>query len=252
MTPTNPFSLENKTILVTGASSGIGRATAIAIANLGGRLIITGRDEKRLDETFQSLAGTGHKQVIADFLGDDPIGKIVAGIDAPVNGIVHSAGIPKTLPFKFSNAEMLDEIMKVNFDIPFLLTQRILKNKLIANGSSIVFISSISGAGTVAPGISMYAASKGAINATIKVIALELAKNKIRVNSVSPAMVNTSLNTSNPNLTAEDLKKDEMSIYPLGYGEPEDVAYGIVYFLADASKWVTGTTLIMDGGSSIH
>lgn len=248
----NPFSLENKTILVTGASSGIGRATAIAISQMGARLIITGRDEKRLEETKDALAGEGHKTIIADFLSPDAVDTIVKNIDTPLNGIVHSAGIPKTYPFKFSTPEMLREIMTVNFDVPFILTQRLLKGKLIPNGSSVVFVSSVSGAGTVAPGISMYSASKGAINATIKVIALELAKNKIRVNSVSPGMVKTNLNASNPNLTEEDMKKDEMNTYPLGYGEPEDVAYGIVYFLSDASRWVTGTTLIMDGGATIH
>ena len=248
----HPFSLENKTILLTGASSGIGKATAIAISQLGGKLIITGRDETRLEETYQALQGTGHKKIIADFLGANPVDTIVSQIEGPINGIVHSAGIPKTLPFKFSTPEMLQEIMKVNFEVPFILTQKLIKNRLVLNGSSIVFVSSVSGAGTVAPGISMYSATKGAINATIKVIALELAKNKIRVNSVSPGMVRTNLNTANPNLTAEDLKKDEMNTYPLGYGEPEDVAYGIIYFLSDASRWVTGTTLIMDGGATIH
>ena len=248
----NPFSLENKTILITGASSGIGQATAVAISNSGAKVIITGRDETRLEETYSLLSGTGHEKVIADFLAPDAADIICAGIGAPINGIVHAAGMPNTLPFKFSTAEKLQEIMKVNFEVPFILTQKLIKNKLVSNGASIVFVSSISGAGTVAPGISMYSATKGAINASMKVIALELAKNKIRVNSVSPGMVRTKLNTANPSLTAEDLARDEMNTYPLGYGEPEDVANGIIYFLSDASKWVTGTTLIMDGGASIH
>ena len=248
----NPFSLADKNILVTGASSGIGKATAIAISQMGGRLIISGRDEKRLTETFNELQGEGHKMVIADFLKPDAIDTVINSLDTPLQGVVHSAGIPKSSPFKFTTAAMLREVMAVNFEAPFMLTQRLIKGKHIPNGSSVVFISSVSGAGTVSPGISLYSATKGAINAAIKVMALELAKNKIRVNSVSPGMVVTPLNTDSQFLTAEDRKKDEMNNYPLGYGQPEDVAYGILYFLADASRWVTGTTLIMDGGATLH
>lgn len=248
----NIFSLEGKSILITGASSGIGRATAIAATMMGAKVIITGRDKAKLEETLGLLSGLGHQIIVADFFSENSVKDIVDHIKSPVNGLVHSAGILKTLPFKFSTAALVSEVLKVNFEIPFLLTQQMVKSRLISNNSSIVFVSSLSGAGTVAPGISIYSASKGAINACIKVIALELAKNKIRVNSISPGMVNTPLNTGNPNLTAEDLKKDEMNTYPLGYGEPEDVAYGIIYFLSDASRWVTGTTLIMDGGATIH
>ena len=248
----NPFSLENKTILVTGASSGLGRAAAVAISKMGAKVIISGRNQERLDETLASLSGDGHMTVIADFLQDNAIAGIIAQIKAPVDGVVHSAGIPLTLPFKFSTPETVRNVMHVNFESPFLLTQQLVKNKLMNNGGSIVFVASIAGVLTGAPGISIYAASKAAINGAVKSMALELAFKKIRVNSVSPGMVKTELMQLNANVSSEDYSKDEKENYPLGYGEPDDVAYAIVYFLSNASKWVTGTTLIMDGGVSVH
>ena len=249
----NPFNLEQKTVIVTGASSGIGRATAIAVSQMGARVIITGRDETRLSDALASLKGDGHRSVRIDFLDDDAIDVLVGSLDGPVNGIVHAAGLlQNSLPFRFSTQAQLRKIMMVNFEAPFLLSQRLVKGKLLAPASSVVFVSSLAGIGTVYPGISMYSASKGALNASMKVMALELAKTRIRVNCVAPGMVRTNLLSENSFVTEEDLKKDEMNNYPLGYGEPIDVAHGIVYLLSDASRWITGTTLVMDGGATIH
>jgi len=249
----NPFSLENKTILVTGASSGIGKVTAIEISKLGGRLIITGRDEERLEETYNSLEGSGHKKIIADFLGENAPQTIVEQIDIPINGIVHSAGVSKTIPLNFSNKKSLNELMQINFEVPFITTHLLYKKKLIANGGAILFISSLSGGSERgALGMSLYAASKSAWLGAMRSMALELITKKIRVNAVSPGMVKTNLMTNFQNITEEDFKKDEKENYPLGYGDPTDIAYAIIYFISDASKWVTGANLIMDGGATLR
>jgi len=245
----NPFSLANKTILITGASSGLGKAAAIAIAEMDGKLIITGRNGQRLEETYNMLAGDGHRMIVADFDQPEAIGNLVKDIATPLNGIVHCAGIAKTFPFKFTTQKILREILNINVEVPFGLTQQLLKSKMIANNASIVFLSSLYGAGTVAAGVSAYSASKGALIAAAKVMALELAPKKITVNCISPGKIQTELLLADPNLNAEDLAKDAAQ-YPLGHGTPEDVAYGIIYFLSDAGKWSTGSNLIMDGGFS--
>ena len=147
---------------------------------------------------------------------------------------------------------MTSKIMKINFEIPFSITQYLVNTKKINNYSSIVFISSLSGINTIAAGISAYSASKGAISASIRVMALELASRNIRVNAVCPGMVNTEMNLENTTLTSDDLKTDEFTNYPLGYGKPEDVANAIVFLLSGASSWITGTNLVIDGGASIH
>lgn len=246
----NPFSLENKVILITGASSGIGRAIAVECSKLGATIIASGRNEQRLYETLEMLAGSGHSTLVADFNNEDDLERItdIAGLD----GLVHSAGILETLPFSFTTPKKLSSIMKVNFEIPFSITQQLLKKKKLNKESSIVFISSLSGYSTVASGISAYSASKGAICASVRVMALELAPKKIRVNAVCPGMVKTEMNTENSTLTNEQLLKDEFANYPLGYGSAEDVAQSVVFLLSGASKWITGSNLVLDGGASIH
>lgn len=247
----HPFSLHGKTILITGASSGIGRATAILCSAMGAKLLLTGRTTSKLDEVFSLLSGEGHKQIVLDFENDDAIGHLVNSIEV-LDGLVHSAGISENIPFSFTNNLKLSRIMKVNFETPFTLTQQLLKAKKINKQSSIVFVSSISGVSTIAVGGSAYSASKGAISASIRVMALELATKKIRVNAICPGMVTTALNSENINITSEQLKVDELRNYPLGYGTPEQVASSIVFLLGEGSSWITGTNLVIDGGASIH
>lgn len=247
----NPYSLEHKRILVTGASSGIGKVAAITISNAGAKLIIAGRDEERLKETLAELQGDGHEMVLADYLGEDPVGTLTANIKTPVDGIVHSAGIGLIYPFKFTTEEITRRLLKVNFEVPYLITQRLFKNKMLANGCSILFISSIGGGLVAVPGNSIYGASKAALNGAVPSLAMELAPKKIRVNSLMPGIVKTKMVTGATNLSSDDYKKDELK-YPLGYGMPEDVANTIVYFLSNAAKWVTGTAFVMDGGASIQ
>ena len=247
----HPFSLQGKTILITGASSGIGKATAVLCAQMGAKLIIVGRNSERLNAVFNSLQGQEHQQIVLDFEKENAVEELILKIEK-LDGIVHSAGISLNLPFKFTNLEKLTKIMRVNFEIPFMITQKLLKNKQINKESSIVFLSSVSGYNAVAKGITAYSASKGAISASIRVMALELAPQKIRVNAVCPGMVQTEMNTENSHLTAEQLKADELLNYPLGYGKPEDVANSIVFLLSEGSSWITGSNLVIDGGASIH
>lgn len=245
----NPFSLEGKTILVTGASSGIGRATAIECSKMGAAVIISGRNKERLNETYLALKGKGHKQFIADLTRlceTNDLGTLIPEI----HGIVHCAGIVKTLPFQFITMEQLDHIMNVNFTTPTIFSQQLIKNKIIKKGASIVFISSISGIYISIPGNSMYSASKGAIHGMVKGMALDLASKGIRVNSVNPGMIQTEL--LNEGTISDDQLKEDIKKYPMNrYGKPEEVAYAVIYLLSDASAWVTGSNLLIDGGYTL-
>lgn len=244
----NPFSLEGKRILVTGASSGIGKATAIALNQLGAEIIICGRDEKRLEKTFLLLSGNGNVKIA----GDLTTGEAIADIKnkcGNINGLVHAAGIMKLLPFKFINPPALEEIMKTNFFAPVLLTKELVTSKKLGNNSSIVFITSINGAVVGSKANSMYAASKGALTGMIKAMSIDLAKNNIRVNNIAPAMIETEGFEEIKKTASEQSIEEDKLKYPLGrYGKPHDVAYGCAYLLSDAANWVTGITLVIDGG----
>lgn len=245
----NPFSLEGKNILITGASSGIGRSAAIECSKMGARVIATARNEERLIETLSLLEGEGHQYIVCDLTNEESVDRLVAGL-SDIQGLVSNAGVSMLVPIQFINKDYLSSVLDVNTFAPILLLQKLLKNKKIKKGSSIVFTSSISGLGTCAVGSSMYAASKGAISAFIRCAALELAPRNIRVNAVCPAMVDTDLLGLLP--ISEDEKKQNLKDYPLGrLGNPSDVAHAMVYLLSDASSWVTGDNLVIDGGLTL-
>ncbi len=245
----NPFSLQGKTIFVTGASSGIGKAIAIECSKMGARLVITGRNEERLNNTFNQLQGDNHLSIIADLELVENANNLLDNMPE-LNGIVHCAGYVETLPFPFVTYEKIEKIFKVNFFTPVLLTKNLLQKKLLKKESSVVFISSISGNLCIAPANSMYSSTKAAVNGIAKGMALDLAPKKIRVNTVMPGMINSAL-LSIGKVTEEQLQND-MRTYPLKrYGEPEEVAYAVIYLLSDASKWVTGTNLLIDGGCTL-
>lgn len=245
----NPFSLTGKLILVTGASSGIGKSIAIECSKSGAQLIITGRNKERLEQTFAELNGQNHQPIIADLSADEGINELVAQIPK-LDGIVHVAGIVKPKPFSFLNRQELDEIMNINFYGPTLLSNILIRKKLINKNASIVFISSISGVACSFVGGASYSASKGAINGIIKGMALDLATKQIRVNSIIPGMIDTGIFDGSA-ITEQDLIEDRKR-YPLGrYGKPEDVAYAAIYLLSDASSWVTGSNLLIDGGYTL-
>lgn len=245
----NPFSLQKKSILVTGASSGIGRAIAVECSKMGATVFITARNEARLIETLSLMAGENHSYIVADLSIEADLHRIVGDIPN-LDGVVHCAGFTIPKPFHYLTKENVNAIMDVNFTSPFYLTQYILKSKKIKKGGSLVFISSISGVFVSSVGGSIYSASKGAINGIVKGLALELAVKNIRVNSVNPGMIDTNI-YSEGILSEEQLKEDSKK-YPLKrYGKPEEVAYAVVYLLSDASVWVTGSNLLIDGGYTL-
>ena len=245
----NPFSLSGKTILVTGASSGIGQTTAIECSKLGAKLVITGRNAERLQETMNKLEGEGHKQVLAELTSPDDMFKLVDVCD-DLNGLVLCAGRPMTAPFPFSTREKFDEVFAINYFAPVELLRILVKGKKLVKPSSVVFVASIGGVTGFSMGNSIYGATKASIVSTMKFCAKELAPKKIRVNSVNPAMVRTKLIAGGA-ITEEQYQKDVLT-YPLKrYGEPIDIAHGIIYLLSDASSWVTGHSLVIDGGVTI-
>ena len=245
----NPYSLEGKTILVTGASSGIGKATAIECSKLGARVVITGRDEARLQQTLSSLEGEGHVVITADLGEDDGIRFLVERVPV-LNGIVHAAGISDTVLFQFLKKERLENIFNINFFAPVVLSQLLLKKKLLQKGGSIVFLSSIDGPVTAHIGNSMYSATKGALSAMMQNMSIELASKGIRVNAVLPGMTETPL-IHNDDITQEQLNKD-MELYPLKrYADPREIAWAIIYLLSDASTFTIGDSLVVDGGFTI-
>lgn len=245
----NPFSLEGKTILVTGASLGIGQETAIQCSKLGAKVILTARNEDRLKETLSQLEGEGHSMVIADLIQQVELEKLVGIIDV-LNGVVLCAGKGMTSPFLFSTRDKYDSVFGVNFFAPIELLRLLVKKKKLEKDSSVVFVSSIGGVNIFQLGNGVYGASKAALNSTMKFCARELAAKKIRVNAVNPGMVNTKLIQGGA--ISEEQHKMDMEKYPLKrYGEPQDIAYGIIYLLSDASSWVTGHSLIIDGGVTI-
>lgn len=245
----NPFSLEGKTILVTGASSGIGQRTAIECSRMGATLVISGRNKDRLNNTFNLLTGEKHIQLVADI--KDITGRNNLIENCPnLDGIVHSAGISGHQLFSFLKEETITEMFSINYFAPTFLTKDLLKSNKLKKSSSIVFMTSTSGILSSYIGGSTYSSTKGAINGLIKGIALDLAPKKIRVNSVMAAMIETPI-MNGGDVTDEQFKED-MKKYPLKrYGKPEEVAYAIIYLLSDASLWTTGTNLLLDGGRTI-
>jgi NAD(P)-dependent dehydrogenase (short-subunit alcohol dehydrogenase family) len=241
--------LAGKTILVTGASSGIGRAIAIECSKMGATVILTARNEDRLQETVRQMQGNNHSVIAADLTKQSDLLSLIEKTPA-LDGLVNCVGLVKTLPAQFIDADSLEEIMSVNFTAPALLSAQLVKKKKLAKNSSIVFISSISGVVCVYGGNSMYSASKGAINGIMKNMALDLGAKGIRVNSVNPGMVETHIFDAGA-ITSEQLEEDKKR-YPLKrYGKPEEVAYAVIYLLSDASSWVTGSSLVIDGGFTL-
>lgn len=242
----NPFTLEGKTVLVTGASSGIGRGIAVTCSKMGATVVLGGRNVKRLNETLSQLEGDGHQLATADLSDtvqiEDMVGKL-----PKLDGIVHCAGIGQRVLCKQLQERDIDDVMDTNFKAPIMLQTEILKQKKINKSASVVFIASIASE-SPSVGNAIYSASKGAVISYANCLAVELAPRRIRVNCISPAMVWTDLILKG-GVTEEELKEDEQK-YPLKrYGTPEDIANLAVYMLSDASSWMTGSNVRITGGA---
>lgn len=241
----NPFTLEGKTILVTGASSGIGRGIAIACSKMGASVIVNGRNEQRLSETMSEMEGDDNLSLAADLSDNVALAEMVAKLPK-LDGIVHCAGIGQRVLCKQLQESDLDNMMNVNFKAPVMLQTEILKQKKINKSASVVFIASIA-CDSPTIGNAMYSASKGAIISYANCLALELAPRLIRVNCILPAMIWTDL-IFKGGITEEELREDEKK-YPLKrYGKPEDIANLSIYLLSDASSWMSGSSIRITGG----
>lgn len=245
----NPYSLIGKRVLVTGASSGLGRATAIECSRLGATLCITARNAEELNNTYNMLDGTGHIQILGDLSKTTDIDLLVEQLP-DLNGVVCNAGTTKVVMTPFIKEDDLEYVFKVNTFAPIMLTQKLVKKKKIQKNGSIVFVSSISGTYIESIGRTLYSASKSAINGFMRNAAVDLAPKGIRCNCIMPGMVQSKLMQSVK--LDEEHEQNDINSYPLKrYGKPEEIAWGVVYLLSDAAAWVTGTCLVVDGGKSL-
>ena len=245
----NPFSLEGKTVMVTGAASGIGRATAIQCAEMGAKVILIDLNENGLQETKELISHNDVEYRALDLTNLDSLIEMVATLPK-LDGVASNAGIVLSLLAKFSEPKDMERIFKINTFSHINLIQQLIAQKKLNKGASIVFTSSMSGVYCGLAGGSLYGATKSAVLGYTKALAIELAPRGIRVNTIHPGMIETPL-TSGTALSKELLEEDAKN-YPLGrYGKPEEVAYGVIYLLSDATVWVTGTELYIDGGVTV-
>lgn len=241
----NKFSLHNLTVLITGASSGIGRACAVEASKLGANCILVGRNEVELQKTKQ-LCPHPSVIVIGDLTNEQAIDEII-NQSSKINGVVHCAGIINPRPIKFLKPENIKEIFDINFNAPVMLTSKLLQKGKIEDGASFVFISSISSQHPYFGG-SMYVSSKAALEAFSKTLAIEIAPKKMRSNVLLPGLVKTQMLEETKQAAGEEKFSSYEKQYPLGFGEPEDIANAVCFLLSSETKWITGSELKMDGG----
>lgn len=245
----SPFVVEGKSILVTGAASGIGKATALLCAKMGAMVTITDLNEEQLKATFDSLEGDGHQMVVANLTDNDDLQQLIDALPK-LEGVVCNAGIIKTILAQFAEKSDIERILNINTIAPIYLTKLLLENKKIKKEASIVYTSSMGGVYNGAIGNGLYGSSKAALVGFVKSLALEVAPRGIRVNTVHPGITETNI-YNNTSITPEQLEQ-EKAHYPLKrFGKPEEIANAIVFLLSDASKWMTGSQLLIDGGCSL-
>ena len=244
----NPMDLTGRRILVTGASSGIGRACAILMSRLGAAVVLVARDEKRMGETLSQMTEGEHSVVsfdLNDFECYEELFKRIAS-EQKLYGVVHAAGIGPAMPIQSVSLALMREVMNINYFAFLELTKWFSKRKY-SDGGSIVGISSV--AGVVGwQGVSLYGGSKGALDSSVRSLAIELASKKIRVNSVVPSNIRTPMLDDVVSVGGDESARQILAKQPLGLGEPEDVAQAVAFLLSDAARFITGTQLVVDGG----
>lgn len=244
------FSVKNKTILITGASSGIGRYTAVLLASQGANLILTGRSREKMDSLMAELNNPVHKVIVCDLDDENNIKTLAQNIES-LDGLVYSAGVVDYTLYKFFSREKYEKVFNVNFYSAIQLTNYLIKFKKVNKDASLVYISSISSILGV-PATTFYGASKAALNTAVKVLASELAPKNIRANTIMPGIVKTPMiEGASDQLNAEAFEKAE-KLYPLGLGTPHDIASAALFLLSSESRWITGTSLLIDGGHSLQ
>ncbi len=251
----NPFSLQGKVVLITGASSGIGRQCAIDCSKMGARVALLARNKERLNETLKQMQGEGHLIIPVDLtdFGELPIVvKMAVDTLGPIDGVLHCAGISSTLPLKLMDVSTMESFIQCNVFSSMLLSKEVCKLKNHAKGgTSIVFFSSVMGCvGDTAK--SLYSLSKGALVAAARSLACEYAKKNIRFNCVSPGVILTPINASQPYMQDPDMRKAVEEKHLLGFGETTDISNVCIYLLSDAARWVTGQNIIVDGGYTVR
>ena len=250
----NPLDLTGRTIVVTGASSGIGRDTAVLLAELGARVVLVARDRARREQTAAAMQGAGHLIEEMDLAQADALPawlKTVVATTGPLHGLVHSAGNQITVPIRVLDTKLFEKHMHVNVYAAGTLIKGFQQAGCFhPDGSSIVLLASTAALVGV-PGNSVYAASKGAVISLARALAMELVPKRIRINCVAPALVETEMfERYNQSITEEQRKRFE-AVHPLGLGKPRDVSNAIAFLLADTARWITGHTLVLDGGYTV-
>lgn len=247
---TNPMDLTGRTVLVTGASSGIGRGCAIVAAELGAKVVLTGRSQERLEETREQMSGASHAVVPFDLERVDDISgwmKEVASREGTLSGVVHAAGAQVTLPLRATTSTQVDGLFRINVTSGLMLAKGLRQKGVVADKASVVFIASIY-AFTSKPAIAIYSGTKGALVSMTRSLALELARESIRVNCIAPGLVPSAIAAEMESMmTAEQFAEVQRS-HPIGVGTPRDVGNAAAFLMADSGRWITGTTLVIDGG----
>jgi NAD(P)-dependent dehydrogenase (short-subunit alcohol dehydrogenase family) len=246
----NPYSLVGKQILVAGASSGIGRELAIESSKLGAKVHILGRNQEKLSETLSMMGEGNHEIHVCDITHDEELDNLVAELPV-LDGFANCVGVAKVMLMKFLNKKSLNEIIETNAVAPISLMQKLVRKKKFSKKSSVVFTSSLSGVYTVHYGDALNATSKGAINAFAKSAALDLGAQGIRVNCVNPGVVATEAAFAGTSLTKEEMEAKQQYFPLRRFGQPKDIAWAIIYLLSDASTWITGVNMPIDGGYTL-
>ena len=248
----NPMDLTGRLILVTGASAGIGRAIAVTLSQLGARVVAAARNPERLAETRSLLEGQGHRTESFDLGALDQIPAWIKSLTAdtgPLDGLVHSAGILLVRPLPTTSRKDLADVLSVNFEAAFMLTKGFRQRGCHTERASVVYLSSVMASHGQA-GLAAYAASKGALESMTRVLAREMARDRIRVNAVAAGMVETSMVGGLRSVVTDEQYQAIVGKYPLGIGEPWDVAFAVAFLLAETGRWITGASLVVDGGYS--